>query len=88
MLEMKADPPSLAYPTRLLRYLALRTAPSDTLAAARELIREWREWHRAGIERDLADVCAVSPERAREVQGSILESRQITSRQYQEDHRA
>ncbi len=86
--HMRADGFPLDDPTRILRNLALRNAPNEWRAAAREMIREFCAWEREGFEADLREVERVNLERARALRESLHESRKVVERLYAQDRDA
>ena len=85
---LQKDDFDLADPTTLIRRLALCCAPTEWLAAACELIRDYRRWHDEGVEAEFREVERVNPERARVLRESLHESRTIVARHYDEDAKA
>jgi YozE SAM-like fold len=75
-------------PTTILRYLAVCGAPSEILATAREAVREYRAWWRAGFEDVLRVIADANPERAAQLRERHHEAMKITERLYAEDAQA
>jgi len=83
----RADASFPTDPTAVIRYLAVRNAPSEALAAARELIREYRTWWREGFEAAITDLSYTNRERGLQVRERHLESMKAVDFLYAEDRK-
>ena len=86
--QAKRDPSFPTDPTTVLRYLARGFAPSETLAAARALLKEFRAAEHSALERDVLEVQRINPGRAAALREALHESRGMSDRLFIADSQA
>jgi hypothetical protein len=74
-----------AQPHQVIRYLAVWGATREVLAAAREMLKEFRRWRASKLDAELAEIARTNANRAAALRESLEESREIASDAYSKD---